>query len=173
MCANSTSDVLLNQIAGFKQSEASLSISRPFAVEASWATGKWNKMKDYMSGAAAKNASDFNIGIAAALIAFQEKNYERFTDWLVKLRKDAARSLSTTSVSSLQACHDTMLKFHVLTDIEVISRIKQKDLTRVTLVESLEHRLNVLGAFSSNKQYLLGIRRAMMQLSRLDQLAIL
>ena len=119
-----------------------------------------------MSGMTVENVGDFNIGVAATLLALHEKNYDEFNGWLAKLRKDAARGLSTTIISSLQTCHDSMLKFHVLSEIETISRIEQASSARATLAESLRQRLDVLGAFSSDKQYLLGIRRAMMQILR-------
>ena len=165
----SNPDVLLNQIAGFKRSDASVLVSQPFAVEASWVTGKWDKLKDYMSETTIENTGDFNVGVAGALIALYDKKHDEFRARLAKLRKDAARSLSTTIISSLQTCHDTMLKFHVLTEIEAISGIEQTDSTRATLAESLQKRLDVLGAFSSDKQYLLGLRRAAMQASRYDR----
>ena len=75
--------------------------------------------------------------------------------------------MSANTTTSLQACHDTMLKFHVITEVEIISGLHDLETQdRPALLESLDRRLEVFGAFLSDKQYSLGLRRAAMQLSR-------
>ena len=60
-----------------------------------------------------------------------------------------------------------MLQFHVLTEIETISGTRNKEnVDNISLLKSLNQRLNVLGAFLSDKQYILGLRRATMQVSK-------
>jgi serine/threonine-protein kinase ATR len=59
-----------------------------------------------------------------------------------------------------------MLKFHVLTELEMIAGTDSPDIGREKVLESLNRRLEVVGAYLNDKQYLLGIRRAAMQLSR-------
>lgn len=62
-----------------------------------------------------------------------------------------------------------MLKFHVLTELEMIAgTAKDASTERTNILESLSRRLEVIGAYLNDKQYLLGIRRAAMQLSRYD-----
>ena len=110
---------------------------------------------------------DFNVGIGSALLALFDGRDDRFLETLDALRRSIAKSLSTTNTISLQACHDAMLKLHVLTEVELISGIgPAKDIDLLTLMTALSHRLEVLGAYLSEKQYLLGLRRATMQLSR-------
>jgi serine/threonine-protein kinase ATR len=160
-------DVLLNQIEGFQPSQASTQLSLPFAVEASWVTGKWAKLKKYLTESRLTLGGDFNVGVGSALLALSQDETDNFSDILDRLRQNTAKSLSATNAVSLQSCHDAMLQFHVLTEIEVISGIRNKeDMERSSLVKSLNQRLDVLGAFLSDKQYILGLRRATMQVSK-------
>lgn len=160
-------DVLLNQIEGFQPSQASNQLSLPFAVEASWVTGKWAKLKKYLTEPRLTPGGDFNVGVGTALLALSQDETDHFCDILDRLRQNIAKSLSATNAVSLQSCHDAMLQFHVLTEIEVISGIRNKgDMERSSLVKSLNQRLDVLGAFLSDKQYILGLRRATMQVSK-------
>jgi hypothetical protein len=48
----------------------------------------------------------------------------------------------------------------------VIAGTTNQGVERLNILESLNRRLEVLGAYLNDKQYLLGIRRAAMQLSR-------
>ena len=160
-------DVLLNQIEGFQQSKATTAISLPFAAEASWVTGKWATLKKYISMHSGSVYADFNIGIGSALLALFEGRDDQFLETLDALRKSVSKSLSGTNTISLQACHDAMLRLHVLTEVELISGLgPAKDVELPMLMTALSQRLEVLGAFLSDKQYLLGLRRAAMQLSK-------
>ncbi len=139
----------------------------PFAAEASWATGRWAALSKYTSLAPAGITEDFNVNIGRALLSLQEKNEGVFVSNIQLLREKIACSLSNATTSSLGACHDTMLKFHVLTELEMIAGTdKSASVEPATILESLDRRLEVIGAFLNDKQYLLGIRRAAMQLSR-------
>lgn len=110
---------------------------------------------------------DFNIGIGSALLALIDGQDVQFLEKLDDLRRSIAGGLSTNNSISLQGCHDAMLKLHVLTEVELISGVgSATDLDLPTLMTTLVQRLDVVGAFLSNKQYLLGLRRATMQLTR-------
>ena len=165
--ANVAQDVLLNQIEGFQPSQASNQLSLPFAVEASWVTGKWAKLRKYLTQSNLALGGEFNVGVGRALLALSQDETERFMNILDTLRQNIAKSLSTTNTTSLQSCHDPMLQFHVLTEMEAISGVRTKDdVEKPGLVRSLNQRLDVLGAFLSDKQYTLGLRRATMQVSK-------
>lgn len=148
------------------QSQATLSIALPFAAEAAWVTGKWDKLAKLLSHGTDIVAGDFNVSIGSAMLALKEHDSARFTNILHELRQNTAGSLTVTTTASLQACHDAMLKFHVLAEVEAISGVRSIQANnRPMSMGTLDQRLNVLGAFLSDKQYLLGIRRAVMQLS--------
>lgn len=160
------SDVLLNQVEGLPQSDSALSKLLPFAIEATWVTGKWGKLEKYLNLSSNSLESDFSTGIGSALLALHKNDMEKFKIILHELRQSSARNLSTTTTASLQACHDVILRFHILTEVEAISGVHASGrCDRRSLMESMERRIEVLGAFLSDKQYLLGIRRAAMQLS--------
>ena len=160
-------EVLLNQIDGFQPSQASIHLSLPFAVEASWVTGKWAKLSHYLTQCSSAPGSDFNVGVGTALLALSQNEYDHFSGTLNNLRQNIAKGLSTSNTVSLQSCHDAMLQFHVLTEIDAISGVQDKeDVDNSSLMKSLNYRLDVLGAFLSDKQYILGLRRATMQVSR-------
>lgn len=148
---------------------ASRYLSLPYAAEASWVTGKWDKLKDYISEYPAKDYN-FNVGVGQALLALGNEQSELFCSILEKLRTLTAQGLSSTNTASLQECHESMLKFHVLGEIEAISgasgieNLDQSD--KPGIIRSLNQRLDVLGPFFSDKQYILGLRRATMHLSR-------
>lgn len=151
------------------QTPASRFLSLPYAAEASWVTGKWHKLQSYVSQYPAKD-SNFNVGVGQALLALDNKQPETFCAVLERLRTLTAQSLSSTNTASLQECHEPMLNFHVLAEIEAISgasgieRLDKSDKSH--LIKSLDQRLDVLGPFFSDKQYILGLRRATMHLSR-------
>jgi serine/threonine-protein kinase ATR len=138
----------------------------PFATEASWATGRWLALEKYTAMVPKGTAEDFNVSIGHALLALHAKDTDRFTSTLRSLREQIACSLSIATTPSLAACHDVMLKFHALTELEMIAGTDNQDADRTNVLESLDRRLEVIGAYLNDKQYLLGIRRAAMQLSR-------
>ncbi|KAL6718301.1 serine/threonine-protein kinase M1 [Lecanora helva] len=163
-------DVLLNQIEGFQQSEPSNAMSLTFATEAAWATGKWEKLRQYLSSSAVPTTGGFNVGVGQALLALLDKKPDVFSSILDTLRQSTASSLSTNNTASLQGCHDSMLKLHVLAEMETISGIPNNDqlenqLEKSSMRTSLNLRLDALGPFLSDKQYILGLRRAVMELS--------
>lgn len=130
-------------------------------------TGKWDKLKGYLSMSTEASNGDFNVGIGRALLALSEENNSQFSAILNQLRRNTARGLSTTNTTSLQGCHDSLVKFHALAEMEMIGGAGDMDKNmKSSLVSSMDQRLDVLGPFVSDKQYLLGLRRAAMQLSK-------
>lgn len=130
-------------------------------------TGKWDKLKGYLSMSTEASNGDFNVGIGRALLALSEENNSQFSAILNQLRRNTARGLSTTNTTSLQGCHDWLVKFHALAEMEMIGGAGDMDKNmKSSLVSSMDQRLDVLGPFVSDKQYLLGLRRAAMQLSK-------
>ena len=130
-------------------------------------TGKWAKLKHYLSLADDALREDFNVGIGRAIVALSEKDFEGFSVVLDNLRKITAKSLSPSNTTSLQVCHDATLKFHAIMEVEALSgTLGSNEDDRLSLLSSLDRRLELLGAFVTDKQYLLGLRRAAMQLSK-------
>lgn len=109
---------------------------------------------------------DFNVGVGKALLALSKTDEVQFRTITAALRRNLSGSLSPSNTNSLQACHDTLVKLHALYEIEAISGIMPSTtLSRETILENLDRRLDVIGAYTSDKQYLLGVRRATMLVS--------
>ena len=153
---------------GFHASNSFSPSTLPFAAEAAWSTGKWEQLERILASSPDRSSSavDFNVGLGRALLALRRHNSVEFRKVVESLRDSVSKSLTPTSTMSLHASHDQLVKLHVLYEVEAISGVVEcPPARRETILDNLERRLDVLGAYTSDKQYLLGIRRAVMQLS--------
>ena len=83
-----------------------------------------------------------------------------------ELRRHIGHSLTSATTQSLSNAHIYMLKLHAIYEVEAISDcFQQENPDPHRVLDILNRRLDILGAFTDDKQYLLGIRRAVMQLS--------
>ncbi|PYH97770.1 hypothetical protein BO71DRAFT_346316, partial [Aspergillus ellipticus CBS 707.79] len=141
----------------------------PFVVEATWITGNWQKLHEYLKLSSQQGTEDFNIKIGLALDAFRHGYSIAFGDHINALRLSVAKSLTANSVASLQSCHDSILKLHALHEVECLARTRFEDDRNSGspsgLLDVLNRRLAILGGYISDKQYLLGLRRATMELT--------
>lgn len=107
------------------------------------------------------------MGVGRALLALGDREAQTFSTLLNELREITARSLSAVNTSSLQTCHDLMLRFHVLAELDAISGLQRFDgRDKTQLTKTLTQRLDVLGPFVADKEYILGLRRAAMLLCK-------
>lgn len=110
---------------------------------------------------------DFNVGIGQAFLALRKGEHAEFDRLIQSLRESLATTLSPSTTTSIQACHEHLVKLHALYEIEALSGAASVRATaRDVILENLDRRLEVIGAYTSDKQYLLGIRRAAMSMSR-------
>ena len=140
----------------------------PFAVEAAWVTGRWESLLKFKSRFHGSILQDFNISMAALFESLRKNRHlDCFTGTVQSMREKIASEMTASATSSLQAAHELLLKCHVLADLEIIigSKSGEEDERRV-MMTLLDGRLEVIGAYFSDKQYLLGIRRAAMELTR-------
>jgi serine/threonine-protein kinase ATR len=167
-------DSLLNYVEGFHNSSNTRTPKAlPFAAEAAWVTGKWQNLERILASPSeelSQVSQEFDVGIGRALLALRRNDQGEFLKTIATVRENVARGFSPTTTASLQACHDHLLRLHVIYEIEAISGLSgpasvDQDAQDV-LLRNLDRRLDILGAYTSEKQYLLGIRRATMQLSR-------
>ncbi|KAK4200596.1 hypothetical protein QBC40DRAFT_68990 [Triangularia verruculosa] len=161
-------DVLLNYVEGMKRSPATINRIVPFAVEASWATGRWETLEKYLGFYHTGDVSEiFNLGVGQALLCLKKRDMGRFREHIQVLRDKVAGSMTYSATSSLRACHEAMLRCHVLSDLEMIATNKsQGGGDNQAIIGTLDRRLEVLGAYVGDKQYLLGVRRAAMEIMR-------
>ena len=153
----------------FSSAKAYSSRALPFAAEAAWSTGKWQHLEKLLSSFDTQGPTplDFNVGIGKSLLALRRGDAKELIRTLALLRDGVARGLSPTTTASLHAAHDCLVKLHVLYEIETIGGMTGETAwSREEVLPKLDRRLKILGAYTSDKQYLLGIRRAAMQLAR-------
>lgn len=151
-----------------KTDGATINKIAPFAVEAAWATGRWETLQKYLESYNTGNhLEEFNLGVGSALLALKDGQTDSFSRQIQELREKAASSMSLSATASLQAAHDAMLKCHVLADLDLIAGDHKKEVSnQQDTMMLLNRRLEVLGAYVNDKQYVLGIRRAAMELMR-------
>jgi serine/threonine-protein kinase ATR len=138
-----------------------------FAAEASWNTGKWPILEQFLNSDPGSKSQNFNVGIGRALSALRRQDESTFQHTISGLRVDITRGLSVSATASLAAVHPQTIKLHALYELEMISGMTKSNLEPNSLIDILDRRLDVLGAFTEGKQYLLGLRRAAMSLSKL------
>lgn len=121
-----------------------------------------------MTNEGAANSQDFNATMARALLAVRNGNAEQLCTELKDMRATISRSVSHTNTWSLSSTHGQTLKLHMLYELEVMSGLsKIPPYTNVdNLIRVLDRRLDVVGSFTEDKQFILGFRRAVMQLSK-------
>ncbi|KAH4967839.1 hypothetical protein HBI26_107510 [Parastagonospora nodorum] len=165
-------DSILNYVDGFHASNSLSNSTLPFAAEAAWSAGKWPQLERILGSSPAPekiSILDFNVGVGRALLALRHKDSTAFQAIITTLREALAAGLSPSTTSSIQACHDHLVKLHALYELEAVSGMTSTmPPNREVILENLDRRLDIIGAYTSDKQYLLGVRRAAMSLSRIE-----
>lgn len=161
-------DVLLNCVEGMHLQQATQSKIIPFAVEAAWATGRWERLAKYLDLARSSDAAyiDFDVAIGEVFRDLQRGQVENLLPTVRSIRERIAASMGVTETASIQACHDIMLRCHVLADLELVISAQGEGQENQKVLNMLERRLSVLGSHLEDKQYLLSIQRAAIELRR-------
>ncbi|KAI1816156.1 phosphatidylinositol 3 [Poronia punctata] len=162
-------DVLLNYVEGIEKHAAAATMNKivPFAVEASWATGKWQTVEKFLGRYQGDPTEDFNVSVAQALVFLRKGWTKEFFEILRNTRERIGSSMTSSTTASFQVCHEPLLRAHVLSDLELIAGMNSDgDQHPQDILKSLERRLEVLGSYVNDKQYVLSVRRAAMGLLR-------
>lgn len=133
----------------------------PLAVEASWMTEEFSALEAKLRICPSDLDNNFNVGVGRALLYARSSHEDARTE-ISKLRKNIAEGLSMASTDSLHACHEQVVKLHVLYELEALSEAEASNASQ--LLRTFDKRLNAVGAFIQDKQYILGVRRAAMSL---------
>jgi serine/threonine-protein kinase ATR len=135
----------------------------PATVEACWMTENFDELRKKLELEPHGPKPDFNIGVGQFLLHTRATPTGPVVDQIVGLRRSIAEGLSMASTSSLQTCHDELVKLHVLYELEAMACADAVG-TQQQLLRNFDRRLNAVGAYIQDKQYILGVRRAMMGL---------
>lgn len=144
---------------------SSSDIILPYATEAAWLTGKWDVLDQLLKSESGDTSQNFDIGIGKALLALRKADKESFESGISSLRAKIMHGLSPATTTSLTSAHGHLVKLHALYEVAAIGGLGNMQVDRSKLFEHLDRRLELLGVFTDDKQYLLGLRRASMQLS--------
>ena len=160
--------MLLNHIEGMQTDTLGDAKIMPFAAEAAWVTRRWDSLEKFTSRFPGNVEQDFNMSIAALFDSlYNNREPAAFQKTVRSMREKIASSMTTSATASLNAAHDVLLKCHILTDLEmIVSTEPGNDERRKDVLATLDGRLEVIGGRFGDKQYLLGIRRAAMELSK-------
>ncbi|GAB0136223.1 hypothetical protein EsDP_00004534 [Epichloe bromicola] len=159
-------DMLFNHVGGMQSDPSADSKVMPFAVEAAWTTGRWDSLAKFIARYPGDILQDFNMSLATLLDSLHQKNsVDSFQKTVQGMQDKIASSMTASATASFNAAHDLLLKCHVLTDLEAIVAPEGENDGQKTLA-LLDGRLEIIGGRFGDKQYLLGVRRAAMELSR-------
>ena len=161
-----SSDAIITRFEVLKENGLAPSRLVPFAVEASWITGRWAKLHSYLQNCQEHDTGEFSIGIGSALNAFRLGDKKVFRNIINSLRLNVAKTMTANSSASLQSCHNSIFKLHALAEVECIAYSSNEGANSASVVwDALNRRLDVLGGYITDKQYLLGLRRGIMELA--------
>ena len=159
-------DLLLDRFAGLTQrAAATLPQLTPYAVEAAWCTFRWNELSSVL---AANHPEDFSSHLGRILLAISQNDRSKAEKLMDDLYKSTSAELTPNAITSLQNCHDTLLRLQAIEDLRIVSSWSPSDDNTVYL-NTLEKRLDILGSNVQDKQYLLGIRRAVIHLRSISK----
>ncbi|KAH7552423.1 hypothetical protein BM1_08374 [Bipolaris maydis] len=164
-------DAILNYVDSFNANNSFSAKTLPFAAEAAWSAGKWEQLERLLNNSRSTDSNsfmDFNVGMGKALLALRHDKVGEFRRLIAHLRELVAKSLTVSTTASVQASHEHLVKLHALYEVEAVSGTGMVIADREVILENLDRRLDIIGAYTSDKQYLLGIRRAAMKLSRVQ-----
>ncbi|EME41530.1 hypothetical protein DOTSEDRAFT_55328 [Dothistroma septosporum NZE10] len=154
---------LLNYARNFSSESEKAQAHLALMAEASWMVEDADSLFACVKLQPEDSHQDFNIGIADVLLRVGGRSSEPLEAKVGQLRQTITRSLSMASTDSLQLCHSELLKLHVLYEVEIMAA--QADPSKgLDLLKCLDKRLTEVGSYVQDKQYLLGVRRAIMRL---------
>lgn len=159
-------DMLFHHVEGMQSDPSNDSKVMPFAVEAAWTTSRWDSLAKFIVRYQGDPFQDFNMSVATLFNSLLQKNStDTFQNTVQGMQDKIASSMTASATASLNAAHDLLLKCHLLTDLEAIAATGGEHERQRTMA-LLDGRLEMIGGRFADKQYLLGVRRAAMELLR-------
>lgn len=132
------------------------------AAQAAWNTEQWADLHSLLANSTVDSVSNFDVALGTALDAWKSGDEARYRTVMDNLRMTVARSMSRSVTASIQSCHGQLLQLHAMHEIDMLLGEGRPASSAQPL---LRRRLEVLGTYISDKQYLLSIHRAVLRLS--------
>jgi len=124
-------------------------------------TGDLAGLKQRLAMVKSNNDRYFDVGIGKLLVATFDKDDQAMSEQLSALRTSIVSSMTESGTSSLQACHGDLGKLHALYELEALNSADPERVAR--FMETSSKRLITLGSYTTDKQYILGLRRTAMR----------
>ncbi|TKA77849.1 hypothetical protein B0A55_05162 [Friedmanniomyces simplex] len=134
----------------------------PLAAEAQWMTGDSTVLSTFSKDHGPAITQDINVAVGQMLAAAADGQDQSLLEQLRSLRTSIAHSMSETGTTSLQGCHDDLMKLHTLYELEAMTRPDESAVAH--FMDCADGRLAALGSYNADKQYMLGMRRAVMRI---------
>lgn len=138
----------------------------PFAIEASWVTSNWEALDKYLGMSNESTECTYDIRMGRALSELRKNNIEAFKMGIDGAREAVAGMMVESSTSSIRQCHHLLVQLHALSELQIIGEeLHRPEIDSKGLAQEFESRLNLMGTYSNDKQYILSVRRAALQLT--------
>ncbi|KAI5306089.1 serine/threonine-protein kinase M1 [Ascosphaera pollenicola] len=154
---------LLSQFDALQSSERTLPITLPVVIESAWICGDLKRLSQYLELASEKRIDDFAVGLGSVLQSLSVNEVNAATKQIEDLRHSVAKGLTVNTVSSFRTSHESVLKLHALSEVEIVSQSGKS-----STFENLSQRLAMLGGCIDDKRYILNLRRATMQICNFE-----
>ena len=125
-------------------------------------TSKWQKMKEYVL-ACESTDPDYFTELSRFFDAIQKSDEPSAMSLLHDLVQHTTSRLDASSTISIHSARDTILKLTSISEVRSVIAANAQD--RHERLSILNKRLNVIGSYDHDKQFILGIRRAAMGLN--------
>jgi serine/threonine-protein kinase ATR len=135
-------------------------------VEVSWLSGRWNSLEHWLSEAS-RESYESNVG--KALLALKDRRKEELLYCIGRARASISSALSSTYITSLGQCGESIVRLHGLADLESIGDLAFNRFPKdhKTVSSYLDNRLSMVGANFESRRYLLALRRSAISVSGL------
>ena len=144
------------------QSKSSLAGLLPSAIEACCMTNDSASLTRHLQATPETMADDYNVSIGHIIDANNLSDPDALMKRVKSIRKTITTSMTAANGSSLNGCHTELRRLHILSEIEMLKDGWHETPESMTVTfENFEKRLNAVGSYISDKQSILGIRRAM------------
>nr|POF04074.1 protein kinase rad3 [Quercus suber] len=133
----------------------------PFVLEALWMNEDIKGLAERLEAIEPLSLTDFHTGVAKALVSSTVDGTQTLDNVITCLRRTITESMTVSGTNSLHACNDELRKLSALHEIETLKTCNEAQYESSLGV--FEKRQAALGGYLQDKEFTLGIRRAVMQ----------
>ncbi|RMZ81831.1 hypothetical protein DV738_g2114, partial [Chaetothyriales sp. CBS 135597] len=134
---------------------------KSYAVEAAWTTMRWAELDSILQ---LGGDDDFTMHLGRIFSLLNKGKPDKIEALLDEMLKSTSSELTPNSITSLQTCHETLFRLHILEDVRLLKRADPN--TRTPCLSAISKRLEVIGSNVRDKQIALSVQRAVMSLRK-------